>query len=58
VFGFADRIIGPPSRQEDSMQNSTIKEYLFVAVLSLLVAALVGGAFVSFHVLQFPTVVH
>ena len=58
MFGFANRIIGPPSQQEDSMQNSAIKEYLFVAVLSLLVAVLVGGAFVSFHVLQFRTVVH
>ena len=40
------------------MQNSTIREYLFVAVLSLLVAILVGGAFVRFHFLPYGTVVH
>ena len=40
------------------MQNSTLKECLLVAVLSLLVAVLVVVAFVSFHLLPYQTVAY
>jgi hypothetical protein len=40
------------------MQNPLLKDYLLVAVLSLLVAVLVVVAFVSFHLLPYQTVVY
>ncbi len=40
------------------MQDSTLKEYLLVAVVSLLVAVLAVVAFVSFHFLPYQTVAH
>jgi hypothetical protein len=40
------------------MQNSTLKEHLLVAVLSLLVSFLLVVAFVSFHFLPYQTVAH
>jgi hypothetical protein len=58
VDGFANRIITSALKQEDCMQNSTIRDYLLVAVLSLLVAVLVSEAFVTFHFLPYRTVVH
>jgi hypothetical protein len=40
------------------MQNFLLKDYLLLAVLSLLVAVLVVVAFVSFYVLPYQTVVY
>ena len=39
------------------MQNPPLKDYLLLAVLSLLVAVLVVVAFVSFHLLPYQTIV-
>jgi hypothetical protein len=40
------------------MQNATLKEFLRVAVLSLLVATLVVVAFATFHFSSYQTVVY
>jgi len=40
------------------MQNPPLRDYLLVAVLSLLVAVLLVVAFASFHFLPYQTVVH
>jgi hypothetical protein len=40
------------------MQNPPLRDYLLVAVLSLLVAVLLVVAFASFHLLPYQTVVH
>jgi ABC-type transporter Mla subunit MlaD len=40
------------------MQNRALKDYLLVAVLSLLVAVLMVVAFVSFHFVPYKTVVY
>jgi hypothetical protein len=40
------------------MQNSTLREPLLVAVLSLLVAFLLVVALVGFHFLPYQTVAH
>jgi hypothetical protein len=40
------------------MQNSTLKESLLMAVLSLVVAVLLAVTFVSFHFSSYQTVAH